>query len=104
MVEPPANLGSCLRDQAGPWGTEGTVVAWLEVLLLSVKFSLLSVLARSGPSTARPVVTELGLYLPPGLAEEISLQVSGQQAVHQIQFFFSSLDMMFYTLNYDVGE
>ena len=73
------------------------MVAWLELLFLSLKFSLLSVLARSGPSTARPVVTELGLYLPPGLAEEISLQVSGQ-------FFFSSLDLMFYTQNYDVGE
>ena len=49
-----------------------SLLAWLSVL---EKCSLVSVLETSGPSTARPVVTELGLYLPPGRAEDISLQV-----------------------------
>ena len=51
---------------------EVSLLAWLSVL---EKCSLVSVLLTSGPSTARPVVTELGLNLPPGRAEEISLQV-----------------------------
>ena len=50
---------------------EVSLLAWLSVL---EKCSLVSVLLTSGPSTARPVVTELGLNLPPGRAEEISLQ------------------------------
>ena len=89
VVEPPANRGSGRRDHLGPrdWmsgaGVEVEAVVEVEVevvsllALLSVleKCSLLSVLLTSGPSTARPVVTELGLNLPPGRAEEISLQV-----------------------------
>ena len=50
---------------------EVSLLAWLSVL---EKCSLVSVLVTSGPSTALPVVTELGLYRPPGRAEEISLQ------------------------------
>ena len=97
VVEPPANRGSGLRDHLGPSTSltgagvlvevevEVTVVEGVEVLEVSLpalpawlsdleKCSLVSVLLTSGPSTARPVVTELGRYLPPGRAEEISLQ------------------------------
>ena len=54
---------------------EMSLLAWLSVL---EKCSLVSVLVTSGPSTALPVVTELGLNLPPGRAEEISLQDHSQ--------------------------
>lgn len=50
---------------------EVSLLAWLSAL---EKCSLVSVLLTRGPSTALPVVTELGRYLPPGRAEEISLQ------------------------------
>ena len=85
VVEPAENLGSgSLVAVAGLDGedfsftTDASFVTLFDdvtsfELIESAKWSLFSVRLGKGPSTALPVVTELGRYRPPGLADDISL-------------------------------